>query len=341
MNHNSSEYFHGNLRLCLPLMSKHNIPVTPQNYSVWYAYVSGTNETLRQTIDTMLEKGQRFDDEINILLYRRFGLGIDEHEIIKLRDDLKQLLITILEQVMMFCGQTGNLETTLNFSVEKLSSDLSIQEIKSIVDDIIDETRSWGGLGKILQRDLEQKSRELEELKKEFDNARRETLEDFLTGVANRKAFDNALVEATADAASNKWPLCLLLADIDHFKKFNDNYGHLIGDEVIKFVARKIKELVRGRDIVARFGGEEFAVLLPQTNLIGASAVAENLREYFSQAKLKKGNDQDLGHITISAGVASYRHGEPPEAFIARVDRALYHAKKNGRNRIGTEACEI
>jgi len=333
-----SEDYHSFLRLALPLMSKYNIPVTPQNYAVWFTYVSGANESLRMTIDRMIERGENFNEEINQMLYRRFGLGIDESEIRKLRDDLKQLLLTILDQVMMFCGRTDNFETTLHKSVEQLSGEVTIQEIKAIVDQIISETRSVGGAGKSMHQNLEEKSKELDTLRKEFENARKEALRDFLTGTANRKAFDEAIVRMTYDAAMIDKPLCLLLIDIDLFKKFNDEFGHIIGDEVIKFVASKIIELVRGRDLVARFGGEEFAVLLPQTDIKGAAAVAENLRKYFSLAKLKTAsNDRVLGHITVSIGAACYRPGEPLEAFIERADRALYHSKNSGRNRVALE----
>jgi diguanylate cyclase len=160
---------------------------------------------------------------------------------------------------------------------------------------------------------------------------------DFLTGLDNRKSFDNALVNATHEAVGNNRPLCLLLVDIDYFKTFNDQHGHLIGDEVIKFVAQKMKELVRGKDIVARFGGEEFSLLLSQTSLSGASAVAENIRSYFSASKLKTSQGKVLGNITVSVGAACYRHNEPLEDFINRADRALYNAKKLGRNRITLE----
>jgi diguanylate cyclase len=139
----------------------------------------------------------------------------------------------------------------------------------------------------LIQKKLEQKSEELNNLKKEFEKARKDAPRDFLTGTGNRKAFDEFIVQSTCDAASQQTDLCLLLVDIDGFKKFNDEHGNIIGDEVIRFVAHKIVENVRGRDFVARYAGEEFAVVLPNTTLNGAKAVAENIRSYFDQAKLK------------------------------------------------------
>jgi diguanylate cyclase len=129
-----------------------------------------------------------------------------------------------------------------------------------------------------------------------------------------------------------------LLVDIDDFKGFNDAHGHMIGDEVIRFIARKIVKNIRGRDFVSRYGGEEFAVVLPKTSLVGAKAVAENIRNYFDQAKLKTAVSlRSLGKVTVSIGVSSYRPGEPIEELISRADQALYTAKNSGRNRICTE----
>ena len=136
--------------------------------------------------------------------------------------------------------------------------------------------------------------------------------------------------------------LSLLMIDIDNFKQFNDQHGHLTGDEVLKFMARKTKEIVRGRDFLARFGGEEFAVLLPHTPLSGAAVVAESIRKFFAQATLKSvTTSKRLGYMTVSIGVACYRPGEPLEHLINRSDLALYSAKEMGKNRVSTESDEV
>jgi diguanylate cyclase len=186
---------------------------------------------------------------------------------------------------------------------------------------------------------LKETTDELEALQKEFEQAKTASLVDFLTGVANRKAFDDKLAKCASEASTDKSDLCLLLIDIDHFKKFNDDYGHIVGDEVLKFVTKKTKEIVRGRDFLARFGGEEFVVILPQTPLSGAKTVAENIRAFFSEAKLTAvATSKKLGKVTVSIGAALYRPGEPLETFINRSDQALYLAKNSGRNRVATES---
>jgi diguanylate cyclase len=329
---------HGYFRLAVPLMSQYDIPVTPKNYTVWYEYVSGTDSELRKTIDSLLEKGEAFSEETNETLYRHFCGEKEENQLRDLRDDLQQILVTILREVTELTGQTQKYESFITGSVKMLSENPSPGEVRNIVKTIIDETKTLGSFGKTVQTKLAETTDVLEALKKDFEQVKTEALVDFLTGAPNRKAFNQALTECMSEATSDEKNLALLLIDIDHFKRFNDEYGHLIGDYVLKFVVKKIKEMVKGRDFLARFGGEEFALILPHTSLAGAEAVAENIRSFFAQTTLKEiATLRNLGKITVSIGAACYRLGESPETFIARCDQALYSAKNAGRNRVATE----
>jgi len=329
----------GYVRLALPLMSQYNIPITPRNYAVWYDYVSGKSRELRDAIDAMLEKAEQFSDEINDVLYQRFCSEVDEGALVDLRDNLRQLLIDIFSQVAQLTEKTGEYETIVSRSVDKLSEGTSMQDIREVVDDIIVETKKIGHSGRATQEKLQVATDELESLKKEFEEAKAAALVDFLTGIANRKAFDMAIKGSVEEAASDTEPLSLLLIDIDHFKRFNDEYGHIVGDEILRLVARKIKENVRGRDFVARYGGEEFAVILPGTPIHGAKTVAENIRVSFSVGKLKRVKTSEyLGTISISVWAAQYRPGESVEDLVDRSDQALYFAKDAGRDRVATEA---
>lgn len=326
---------HNYIRLALPLMAKYNIPVTPRNYALWYKYVSGSDDDLRRTIDDMLEKGKEFTGEQSQELYRQFCAENDENELRQLREDLRQILLTILSELAELTDQTEEYESFISNSVNMLSDDASVQEIKNVISEIIDKTKQMGKFRKIIRHKLNETTEALEVLKRDFERVKTEASVDFLTGVPNRRAFDDELKSLVHDAASNGRDLSLLLIDIDHFKRFNDEYGHLLGDEILKFVGKKIKEMVRGRDFLARFGGEEFAVILSQTSLEGAQIVAENIRSFFAQTPLKAvSTSRNLGTITVSIGAACYRAGEPPENLIKRTDNALYIAKNSGRNSV-------
>jgi diguanylate cyclase len=143
-------------------------------------------------------------------------------------------------------------------------------------------------------------------------------------------------------AKETQGELCLLMIDIDHFKKFNDRFGHLIGDEVLKTVAKTLINTLKGQDMVARFGGEEFVVILPTTKIEGAMIVAESIRSAIASKELKrKDTGESFGVITISMGVARFRHdSDTLPLLMKRADDALYESKKNGRNRVTRESAD-
>ncbi len=327
------------VRLAIPLMTKHSIPITPENYAVWYQYVSGVNSQLNQTIDAICTEGKLFTEETNEILHRQFCQDGDENELKKLRDDLRQILITILSQVADLTGQTQRYEQFIASSIDMLTEDASVEDVKKVITDLIRETKNIGKCGKSIQHELKETTRALEVLREEFEQVKMESLVDFLTGVPNRKDFSQKLNASMAESLPVNGALSLLLIDIDHFKQFNDKFGHLIGDEVLRFVAKKIKDMIRGNDYLARFGGEEFVVILPQTPLAGAKVVAETVVKFFAQTKMKTvSTSKNIGVITMSIGAACYLRGESPEQFIGRADQALYVAKSTGRNRVATEA---
>lgn len=192
------------------------------------------------------------------------------------------------------------------------------------------------GANGALAGNLDESRREIEKLRGEILRAREDALTDELTGLLNRRGFDVAFRDGLAAYDQNAGPApSLLIADLDHFKKINDSYGHIFGDRVIRAVAKILRDNVKGKDVAARYGGEEFVVLLPDTPLQGAHSLAEKIRATVAHSQFCRiGDKGGCERVTVSIGVARYRVGESSVDFAKRADRALYAAKASGRNRV-------
>ncbi|MFV1852753.1 MAG: GGDEF domain-containing protein [Porticoccaceae bacterium] len=184
----------------------------------------------------------------------------------------------------------------------------------------------------------DQSSDEVSKLRDDLEKLKREALTDGLTGIANRKAFDEKLRDAAMATMESGQDLSVLLIDADFFKQINDLYGHQAGDQVIRVLAQTLQQNVKGRDTTARYGGEEFAIILPTTKLDDAIHVAENIRQSVEGLYVVSENrGEDIGKITVSIGVASFQMGEPLSRLLERADQALYLAKTSGRNQVMSE----
>jgi diguanylate cyclase len=204
-----------------------------------------------------------------------------------------------------------------------------------IVETLVQATNEMQQTNLSLEQKLNASKAEIQQLQQNLEMVRHESLTDPMTGLANRKYFDEALQRAIAEAGARSEPLSLLMIDIDHFKRFNDTYGHLTGDQVLRLVAASLKQNVKGQDIAARYGGEEFAVILPNTVLRSAVTVGDHIRRAaMSKELIKRSTGELLGRITLSVGAATLHHGDTAQSLIERADACLYAAKRNGRNRV-------
>jgi diguanylate cyclase len=219
-----------------------------------------------------------------------------------------------------------------------LSSTKDRDGIRAIVESLVQTATEMKKDNHKLEQRLSQSKQEINQLQENLEVVRNESLTDPLTGLANRKYFDMSLAEALEATAERSEPLSLVMTDIDHFKSFNDTWGHLTGDQVLRLVAMSVKQNVKGQDIAARYGGEEFALVLPNTVLRSAITVADHIRRaVMSKELMKRSTGQNLGRVTISLGVATARKGDTMQSLIARADACLYAAKRNGRNRVISE----
>lgn len=181
-----------------------------------------------------------------------------------------------------------------------------------------------------LQHDLNETKSELKEQRQRIDTYMVDARTDALTGLANRRAFDEELSRRFTDWEQRGSPLSLVMADIDYFKRFNDYHGHRTGDEVLQKVSRVLARAARRRHIVTRYGGEEFAIIMPRARLAEGRRTAERMREAVA-AQVFEFDGKDL-QVSISAGVAEVEEDEDACDLLERADKALYAAKRAGRN---------
>ena len=222
---------------------------------------------------------------------------------------------------------------------KKLRHAESRDQIKAIVEGLMKSTREMRETNKALEDRLTLSKIEISNLQHSLEAIRAESLTDPLTGLGNRKYFDRSIEMAVQTALASGEPLSLLMFDIDHFKSFNDSYGHLTGDQVLRLVGMSLKQTIKGQDITARYGGEEFAVVLPNTALRQALTVADHIRRAVMAKELKKKSTGEiLGRVTISVGVSMLKPDDDTDSLIERADACLYAAKRNGRNRV---ICEV
>jgi diguanylate cyclase len=207
--------------------------------------------------------------------------------------------------------------------------------LRTIVETLVQTTKAMEISNRSLEDRLHASKQEINDLQENLEAVRTESLTDPLTQLANRKFFDSTLEKSIAEAVERNEALSLMLTDIDHFKTYNDSFGHLTGDQVLRLVAMSVKHNVKGKDTAARYGGEEFAVILPNTTLRAAVTVAEHIRRaVMAKELMKRSTGENLGRMTISIGVATLRKADSGQSLIERADMCLYAAKRHGRNRV-------
>jgi diguanylate cyclase len=323
----------------LDAMAERHVPPTPHNFSVWFAHLSGTFPELSRAIDILISNKAEFTPERNAELYERL-IG-DTQTATQLREAGERISAAV-GKVMALVQHAGSgtkrYGEALGGAAEAIDDSLDQEQLKAVIGTIVSETQRMIEHNDEIAGKLAESSHEMEILRRQAEDARKETLIDPLTGVGNRRLFDVRLRECMRGAMEEGGELSLLMCDIDYFKKFNDTYGHQLGDLVLRLVARTLTDGIKGRDIAARYGGEEFAILLPKTALQNAFTVADQLRAMIGSRRVRKKDEaRDLGNVTLSIGVSEFRPGEPSAEFVQRADAALYFAKRHGRNRVATE----
>jgi diguanylate cyclase len=309
---------------------------TPRNYEIWYIYATGYNAPLNKVINETLERNGNLTEADLEQIYDTYLSQT------KTTDRIDKVGARVVGEISGVIGLlddalnvSANYDTSLSGANQQLSADASSDQIKSIVESLVESTREMQRTNKALEGRLALSKTEISELQHSLEAIRAESFTDPLTGLGNRKYFDRMIDVAVQNTLAGNEPLSLLMFDIDHFKSFNDAYGHLTGDQVLRLVGMSLKQTIKGQDITARYGGEEFAVVLPNTALRQALTVADHIRRAVMGKELeKKSTGEILGRVTISVGVSVLKPGDDTDTLIERADICLYAAKRNGRNRV-------
>jgi diguanylate cyclase len=314
-------------------------PAEPRNYEIWYHYATGYNPSLNKTINDLLaRKGNLAATDIDDI-YEAF---LSSSRLGDRVDSMSGKVVGEIAQVMAMIdtamGTASSYTESLADATSKLGSAKDSNGLRAIIESLVQSTKEVERSNHALELRLKASKQEINELQENLEAVRHESLTDPLTSLANRKYFDQSLAKYLADAAKGD-ALSLMMIDIDRFKSFNDSFGHLTGDQVLRLVAQCVKQNVKGQDIAARYGGEEFAVVLPHTALRQGLTVADHIRRaVMGKDLVKRSTGESLGRVTISVGIATYRKGDTAQTFIERADMCLYAAKRTGRNRVICEA---
>jgi diguanylate cyclase len=325
----------------MALMTQYNVAKTPTNFEVWYTHVSGRNESLSKALDILISNNQTFTPEQNSSIRGQYFDNQDTTAaIFTAGEEFGKSMGTVLDFLNEASSGVESYGKSLESNLGNMAGADSMEGLRRAIESLVSDTKGMQAQNQLLKNRLEKSSSKIETLRQNLENVQKEAMTDALTGIANRKFFDVCLRDEVAEAMESGENLCLMLGDIDHFKTFNDNYGHQIGDQVLKLVGMILKQETGGKRNVtpARYGGEEFAIVMPKVTLDKAKQFAETIRKTVGSKRIRKrSTGEDFGNITMSIGIALFKAGEPLGDLVQRADEGLYHAKATGRNRVVTE----
>ncbi|MDX5362424.1 MAG: GGDEF domain-containing protein [Alphaproteobacteria bacterium] len=319
----------------MALMARFGIEPHPVHYEVWYTYAAGTNADLTRAIDNHLQKNSNgISSEVSETLWRQYcGRHATNQAIEMASEEMAGHIGRIVDYLERAAHESNAFGNALDGVTNSVEGETDPEALRAIVDRLVQATRRMEAKTRALESELETSVSEIKRLRDTLETTKKEATTDTLTGLANRAYFEEKLQRALRETIENKQQLSVILGDIDHFNAFNETWGHLTGDQVLRLVGGCLSENVKGRDIAARFGGEEFAVIFPQTGLKGARIVANHIRQTVERKKIvKKSTGETLGRITMSFGAVEYRTGERMSDLLQRAERTLRVAKMRGRN---------
>jgi diguanylate cyclase len=319
------------------LMTRHAVPPTPDNFAVWFQYVLATDEDFNRTIDIVISNKRKFDKRINCGLVQAVRkLQGQERAVASM---VTERLSSVLSQATSYLAKAAADNRAHAQELGGLGSRSELGDNPmTIIGALATELSKAALRATRLETQFATTSKELEQVRNSLKVAQHCAHTDALTGLANRRALDEYLRAAQTNAMESGDALSVMLVDIDNFKRFNDGFGHQLGDHVLRLIAGVLKKGLRQEDFPARYGGEELLVVLPGASLPAARDVADRIRTTIAERNIiRRSTGTTLAKVTVSIGLAQYALGETVAELFERCDHALYLAKQSGRNCVRTE----
>jgi diguanylate cyclase len=319
-------------------MAEQRVPPTPNNFHVWFNYTLGSPPVLKRAIDILIGNKRKFDAQTNREIYESYVGSKAADEAVAY--DVSQQLHSVMSSAKQFLTTAIADNRTQMAAISDVSERTEAGvDPKLLIESLMSELAKAATRATKLEAGFMEKSRELDTIRDSLVKSEERAKTDTLTGLPNRRALEEFFRNAQLAAMEQGEAVSALLIDIDHFKRFNDEFGHGVGDQVLRLMAKVLREHVREIDLPARYGGEELIVVLPGSDLAACTAVAERIRRSVSECRMtRRSTGEALPGITVSIGVAQFLGGESMADLIDRCDQALYQAKKTGRNRVVTES---
>jgi diguanylate cyclase len=320
------------LKQAVPLMVRHNIPPNPVHYALWYTYSKGLDPELNRHLDRVVRDFDGCPPESATRLFREYIIRdeledarAEQHQVISLVDGMER-------DISRSVQGSQNFQNRLGQCLEMLDEPVS-DRLPGILNELQQSTRVMQSQQEHFLGQLQSAQNEIKTLRDKLERAQRAATVDGLTELLNRTAFTRLLQQALGKASR---AVALVMLDIDHFKQFNDQYGHPLGDRVLQHVGQVLRGALPPDAFAGRYGGEEFCVVLEGcADLATARAFAEHLRLKVQSLRIKaRGTDTVLDTITASFGVAYAQPDDNLESLVTRADDGLYEAKRNGRNQV-------
>ena len=306
---------------------------TPQAFAVWYAIFGDRSPDLTARVDALIAEGGTLHDQHMDELFVQF-LSDETESVTATSDELTTALGAALKLVEEFGADVQRYDKAVSDANAGMTIAGTLENIRAIIASLASETARMVRKNQGMRRRLDDMATRVEKLRSELKLARRQAETDPLTGLPNRRRFDQGMREAASRTKEAGTELVVMMVDIDHFKKFNDTHGHVFGDQVLKLIGRVLSDQVRPGDLAARFGGEEFAVILSNASIRDGKDVAERiLRAVAGRELVNRSTGTRVGAVTLSIGLTDYVRGEAIGEVLRRADEALYEAKAAGRNR--------